>query len=58
MENARYIYMQEGDDWVGYLEEFPGYRTQGKSQKELKGNLADLYRELTSGRIPHVCRVA
>jgi predicted RNase H-like HicB family nuclease len=36
MENARYIYMQEGDDWVGYLEEFPGYRTQGKSQKELK----------------------
>ena len=44
--------------WLGYLEEFPDYMTQGESLDELKENLKDLYEELTSGRIPGVRRVA
>ena len=38
--------------WLGYLDEFPDYLTQGESQLELEENLRDLYRDLTSGQIP------
>jgi predicted RNase H-like HicB family nuclease len=58
MTKTRYKYWQEDDAWLGYLEEFPDYWTQGGSLRELKENLADIYRELTSGRIPNVRRAA
>ena len=54
----RYIYWQEDDWWLGYLEEFPDYWTQGRTQKELEANLRDLYLELTSGNIPGERRIA
>ena len=44
--------------WLGYLEEFPDYMTQGKTVKELQQNLKDVYDDLTSGKIPGVRRVA
>ena len=44
--------------WLGYLEEFPDYLTQGESLAELEEHLRDLYRDLTSGAIPGVRRVA
>jgi predicted RNase H-like HicB family nuclease len=58
MESARYVYWQDGGAWLGYLEEFPDYMTQGETPGELQENLKDLYRELTSGSIPGVRRVA
>jgi hypothetical protein len=51
-----FIYWQDGDAWLGHLEEFPDYLTQGESLADLKGHLADLYRDLTSGEIPCVRR--
>ena len=58
MKTARYIYWQDGDMWLGYLEEYPDYMTQGESLEDLQAHLKDLYEELTSGRIPGVRRVA
>jgi predicted RNase H-like HicB family nuclease len=58
MSKQRFIYWQDDDMWLGYLEEFPDYMTQGESFEELQENLKDLYEELTSGRIPGVRRVA
>jgi predicted RNase H-like HicB family nuclease len=58
MKTIKYIYWQDGDMWLGYLEEFPDYMTQGATQEELQKNLKDIYEELTSGRIPGVRRVA
>ena len=43
--------------WLGYLEEFPDYITQGESLDELKENLRDIYFELSSGNIPCVRKV-
>lgn len=57
MERKRYIYWKDGDMWLGYLEEFPDYMTQGESIDELKENLVDIYKELASGNIPNVRRV-
>jgi predicted RNase H-like HicB family nuclease len=58
MKTMRYVYWQDEDMWLGYLEEFPDYLTQGKSLEELQENLKDLYGDLTSGEIPGVRRVA
>ena len=58
MSRLRYVHWQDGDQWLGYLEEFPDYWTQGATIAELEDNLRDLYRELTSGNIPGVRRLA
>lgn len=44
--------------WLGYLEAFPDYLTQGESLAELEENLRDLYRDLAGGEIPGIRRVA
>jgi predicted RNase H-like HicB family nuclease len=54
METKKFIYYQENDMWVGWLEEYPDYRTQGTTLEELKENLVDIYADLTSGEIPNV----
>jgi hypothetical protein len=40
--------------WTGWFEEYPDYRTQGKSLEELKENLRDMYDDINSGKIPFV----
>lgn len=58
MIRQKYVYWKDGDMWLGYLEEFPAYWTQGETEEEMKENLIDLYKELSSGTIPNVLRVA
>ncbi len=58
MKKIKFVYWQDGDWWLGYLEEYPNYMTQGETLEELKENLRDLYEDLTSGEIPCVKRVA
>ena len=58
MQNIRYVYWQDGDAWLGYLEEFPDYMTQGQSLADLEEHLRDLYKDLTSGVIPCARKVA
>lgn len=52
--NARIkiIYWQDGDYWLGYLDDYPDYMTQGMSIEELRENLKDIYKDLSSGMIP------
>jgi len=54
MDNKRFVYFRDDKFWVGWLEDFPDYWTQGESLEELKENLKDIYEELTIGRIPCV----
>ena len=46
MENIKFIYYQENGLWVGWLEKYPDYRTQGVTPDELKQNLKDIYDDL------------
>jgi predicted RNase H-like HicB family nuclease len=55
---VRYVYWQEDDPWIGYLEEFPDYWTQGESLEDLKEHLRDLHDDLSNDRIPEVRRTA
>ena len=54
MQTVRYVYWQDEGGWLGYLEEYPDYWTQGDSLDELGEQLKDLYSDLTSGQIPGV----
>jgi hypothetical protein len=58
MQKTRYVYWQDGDMWLGYLEDYPDYMTQGTSLKDLEEHLLDLHKDLTSGAIPCVRKVA
>ncbi len=57
MEKVKYIYWKDDKMWLGYLEEYPDYLTQGETLEELKENLKDIYRDVSSGKIPYVRRV-
>ena len=52
------MYWQEKDYWLGYLEQYPDYWTQGESLEDLKQHLKDLYEDLSNERIPEARRVA
>ncbi len=54
----KYVYWQEEDMWLGYLDEYPDYKTQGESLEELKENLRDIYHELSSGNIACIRKVS
>ena len=58
METTKFIHWQDGNMWLGYLEEYPSYITQGDSLDELKENLKDLYKDLAGGVIPCVRKLA
>lgn len=54
----KYIYWQDDHMWLGYLEDYPDYWTQGETEEELRDNLLDIYSELASGTIPSIRKVA
>lgn len=58
MKTLGFTYWQDGGDWIGYLDEFPDYLTQGSSLEDLRAHLQDLFQDLSSGAIPHVRRHA
>ncbi|MFA7331737.1 MAG: type II toxin-antitoxin system HicB family antitoxin [Candidatus Delongbacteria bacterium] len=54
METRKFTWYQEGPAFIGWLDEFPSYRTQAETLDELQENLRDLLHDLVSGEIPHV----
>ena len=57
MRNVKYTVWQDGEFYLGYLNEYPEYWTQGHSKDELKENLKDLLMDLESGEVPYVKKV-
>jgi predicted RNase H-like HicB family nuclease len=57
MKSTNFTYWQDGDYFLGFLNEYPDYQTQGMTKTELIGNLKDLLRDLQSGEIPYVRKV-
>jgi hypothetical protein len=57
MKSANFTYWQDGAYFLGYLNDYPDYQTQGKSKEELVNHLKDLLRDLQSGEIPYIRKV-
>jgi hypothetical protein len=53
----RYVHWQDGSMFLGYLQDYPDYITQGETENDLKEHLLDLYRDLSSGELPYVKKV-
>lgn len=51
MPSIKFIAWEEGDHWLGFLQEYPDYWTQGESLDDLREHLKDLYADLSSGSI-------
>ncbi|MGA3116057.1 MAG: type II toxin-antitoxin system HicB family antitoxin [Syntrophobacteraceae bacterium] len=55
MKTVKIVYWQETDGmWVGHLECYPDYMTQGETLDELRENLKDILGDLESKEIPLV----
>ena len=57
MQTIKIVYWQDGGGWLGYLQEYPDYWTQGESLDDLREHLKDLYKDITSGQIPGIRKV-
>ena len=57
MKTVKFTYWQDGGYYLGSLNEYPDYQTQGMSKEELVGNLKDLLSDLESGEVPCVRKV-
>jgi hypothetical protein len=57
MKTLRFTYWKDGDYYLGFLNDYPDYETQGMSKEELVSNLKDLLVDLKSGDVPYVRKV-
>jgi predicted RNase H-like HicB family nuclease len=57
MQTVKYVHWQEGDAWLGYLQDYPDYWTQGESLDDLIDHLTDLHTDLAGGHIPAARKV-
>ncbi len=57
MRTLKYTFWQDGDFYLGFLNEYPDYWTQGTSKEDLLDNLRGLLTDLESGEIPFVRKV-
>ena len=46
MRSIRYVYWQDGDMWLGYLEEYPDYQTRARPLRHMQENLKDIYADI------------
>lgn len=57
MSTVKYMFWEEDGAWLGYLQDFPDYWTQGETLDDLKEHLRDLYVDLNSGQLPGIRQV-
>jgi hypothetical protein len=57
MSHLKYTLWQDGEFFVGYLNEYPNYWTQGHSKDELVENIKDLLVDVESGQVPFIRKV-
>jgi hypothetical protein len=57
MQVVKIVVWQEDETWIGYIQDYPDYWTQGESLDDLKEHLKDLHADLSAGRIPGARRV-
>jgi len=57
------VYKEEKGWFVGHIQEYPDYESQGKTLEELRGNLIEIYNDIYKGLVPdaepfHILEVA
>ena len=52
--NVTIIYKEEDGWYVGHIQEYPDFESQGKNLDELKENLLDIYNDIKEGLVPDI----
>ena len=45
------VYREEKEWFVGHIQEYPDYESQGKTLEELKENLIEIYDDIRNGLV-------
>ncbi len=54
MKTIKYTFRQDGEFFIGFLNDYPDYETQGYSKEELLENLKSLLADIESKEIPFI----
>ncbi|CAN5640629.1 hypothetical protein BH18ACI1_BH18ACI1_03020 [soil metagenome] len=57
MRSLKYTFWQDGEFFIGFLNDYPDYETQGFSKEELLENLKSLLIDIESNEIPFIRKV-
>ena len=57
MKTLKFTYWKDDNYYLGFLNDYPDYQTQGMSKEELVSNLKDLLADLESGEVPYIRKV-
>jgi predicted RNase H-like HicB family nuclease len=57
MRVERFTYWQDDEVFLGFLNDYPDYCSQGETKEELIENLRSLLEDLTSGEVPFIRKV-
>ena len=57
MKAVKFTYWQDGEYFLGHLNDYPDYCTQGLSKEELVNNLKALLADIESEEIPYIRKV-
>jgi predicted RNase H-like HicB family nuclease len=57
MNTIKIVLWEDDGGWLGYLQDYPDYWTQGETKDDLREHLKDLYQDITSGAIPGIRKV-
>ena len=52
MKNLAYTWWKDESQYIGFLNSYPDYETQGESVSELEENLRDIYMDIQAQDIP------
>jgi len=47
-----FTYWKDGSHFLGFLDDYPDYQTQGDTLGDLQAHLLDLYRDASASLIP------
>ena len=54
MRTIKITSWKDNDFYVGYLNDYPDYRSQGLSKEELVENLKELLQDIESDDVPYI----
>ena len=54
MNKKMYTYWKDDNYYIGYLNDYPDYQTQGYSKDELIENIKELLKDIESNEVPYI----
>jgi len=57
MRTIKFTSWQDDNFFIGFINEYPDYQTQGMTKEELIENLKDLLNDIESVQVPYIRKV-